>query len=291
MKKMLKNLMLLLAVLPLLTVSCSIFDEDNQEPGSGKGRVSVYVTDAPFPADLVEKVLVTVEKVALRYEKGKCPVPEGEDPEEFECEEGFLLVMEEPEIIDILQLQNGLTKLLADAEIPVGKYDMIRLYIEDAEIIVDSEKKYDLKVPGGSTDGLKIFLHDPIEVTEEGMAEILVDFDLSRSFNAIGNPKNKNGIKGFIFKPVIRAVDVTKTGSIKGKVQDADKKAVEGALITLLKGDEAITTALTDKNGGFKIIGIPPGNYRLTIEKEGYTTKSQDVNVSSKKETYVLSGL
>ena len=66
MKKMFKKLLFLLALVPMLSLSCSILEEDNQEPGSGKGRGSVYVTDAPFPADLVEQVLGTVEKVAPR---------------------------------------------------------------------------------------------------------------------------------------------------------------------------------------------------------------------------------
>jgi len=285
MNKLIKIFILLAIVLPALFHSCSLLEKET--PSKGRGKIAIHITDAPFPANLVEKVLVTIDSVGLRYEGGECKTPEGADPAEFDCNEGFLILLKEPVVMDLMQLRNGLTKLLVDAEIPVGRYDMVRIFVKEATIIVDPGKSYNLKVPGGSTGGLKIFLNNPVAVTEEGLAEVLLDFDLSRSFVALGNPKSKNGIHGFIFKPVIRAVNVNLTGSIKGKVVDTSNKAIENALVSLYKGDEEVTTSLTEDDGGFKIIGIPAGTYRMTVYKEGFKTAELTGIVVSKKQELV----
>jgi hypothetical protein len=285
MKKFLRIIAMLAIVVPVLFYSCSLLEDET--PSKGTGKIAIHITDAPFPADLVEQVLVTVDSIGLRYEGGECKTPEGADAAEFECEEGFLILLNEPVEIDLLQLRNGLTELLVDAEIPVGKYDMVKIFVKEATIIVEPGTSFALKIPGGSTGGLKIFLNEPVTVTEEGLAEVLLDFDLSRSFVALGNPKNKKGIHGFIFKPVIRAVDVNVSGSIKGKVVDASNKAIDNALVTLYKGEEEVTTSLTEEDGVFKIIGVPAGTYRMTVAKEGFVTAELTGIVVNKKKEVV----
>lgn len=194
------------------------------------------------------------------------------------------MILDEPAEVDLMQLQNGIVDLLAEAELPVGKYDMIRLFISEALIVIDEEKSFPLKIPGGSTGGLKIFLSEPIEVTGEGVAEVLIDVDLSRSFVVQGNPKNKKGITGFIFKPVIRAVRMAVSGSIKGKVTDAANVPVVQALVTVLQAGETVTTALTDEEGVFRVIGLPAGTYDLTIDAEGFKQAAISSVVVSKKQ-------
>jgi hypothetical protein len=281
MKKYLKTILVILILSPMLFLSCSLLHEET--PVTGKGKVVVHITDAPFPANLVEHVFVTIERVQLRLKDGNCKTTEGEEIPD--CDEGFMLLMDEPVEIDLLQLRNGLSQLLTDAEVPVGVYDMIRLIVQDAEIIIDSEISFPLKVPGGSTGGLKVFLSNPIVVTEDGLSEILIDFDLSRSFIALGNAKTKKGIHGFIFKPVIRAVDIAQSGSIKGKVLNGTNVPLENALVSLYQNSEVITTALTDAEGKFKIIGIPSGTYSLSVEKEGFeSVEVKNIVVTKKQE-------
>lgn len=288
---------IMLLTLPVIISSCSLLQDES--PAKGTGKVAVYITDAPFPADMVEKVLVTVERVELRIRGGECKTEEGEtvgdgDPnggnknqyKDYECDQGFVMVLDEPAEVDLMQLRNGIVDLLAEVELPVGKYDMIRLFITDALIVIDGEQSFPLKIPGGETGGLKIFLSEPLEVTEAGVAEVLLDVDLSRSFVALGNPKNKKGITGFIFKPVIRAVRMAASGSIKGRVTDVANVPVVQALVTVLQEGEPVTTALTDDEGIFRVIGLPAGTYDLTIEAEGFkkavisglaVTKKQEV--------------
>jgi Tfp pilus assembly protein PilF len=60
------------------------------------------------------------------------------------------------------------------------------------------------------------------------------------------------------------------TGQVKGKVTDAQKKPIEGAVVTIQHMDSATKYTLKTRKGGDYIqIGIPPGQYTVTAEKDG----------------------
>ncbi len=60
------------------------------------------------------------------------------------------------------------------------------------------------------------------------------------------------------------------TGQLKGKVVDAENKPVEGAKVTLRQADNNSKFDLkTNKKGEYMQIGLPPGDYTITAEKEG----------------------
>ena len=71
------------------------------------------------------------------------------------------------------------------------------------------------------------------------------------------------------------------TGMIKGKVIDAQNKPVEGAAVTLQQVDTNSKFQLkTNKNGEYMQIGVPPGNYKVTVEKDGLSsTKTTRVSL------------
>src|SRR5262249_23693651 len=62
-------------------------------------------------------------------------------------------------------------------------------------------------------------------------------------------------------------------GRARGKVTDPDGKGIEGVTITFeATGDMPHTlTTKTDKKGEYLHIGIPPGKYKITPSKDGYT--------------------
>jgi len=63
------------------------------------------------------------------------------------------------------------------------------------------------------------------------------------------------------------------TGSAKGKVVDANGKAVEGATVTIEGSDSGGRkfTVKTNKNGEFIQIGLQPGVYKFTAAKDNLT--------------------
>ena len=71
------------------------------------------------------------------------------------------------------------------------------------------------------------------------------------------------------------------TGQIRGKVTDAENKPVEGAKVTLQQTDTNTKFELkTKKNGEYMQIGMPPGQYKVTAEKDGLSaSKTQKISL------------
>jgi tetratricopeptide (TPR) repeat protein len=71
------------------------------------------------------------------------------------------------------------------------------------------------------------------------------------------------------------------TGMVKGKVFDGQDKPVDGAKVTIAFKDGISRTyeVKTNKKGEFIQIGLPPGNYSITAEKEKLGSQSFDARV------------
>src|SRR5690606_8515770 len=152
---------------------------------------------------------------------------------------------------------------------PAGRYDMVRLYIDEAGLkLKDSEEIHRVKVPGGSQTGIKIFLRPALEVAEGSLEEVLLDIDLSRSFILRGNPAHNNG---FIFKPVVRAANMAKAGCVRGLVTDTAGLKINEASVWI-EQDTVLATAFTDTLGYYAIMGVPAGTWSVSATKEGYDT-------------------
>lgn len=279
-----------LATTMIYFVSCDLSNNDLTPEGTG--RVVVSITDAPFPVGLVDKVMITVDTVELRKEGGTCTGKNGEsigkvrssngkgfDYSRFRCDSGYVVISTGEKEFDLLQLQNGVTEILADAQVPVGTYDIIRMELVKAVIYMD-EYTFTINIPESANNGLKIRLDTVLVVDGSNTAGVLVDLDLSRSFLTMGNPKAKGGILGFIFNPMIRAVNQHRAGNIYGRVLEGKNTPVAGALVTVKSGDKTISTAITGEKGYYRIIGLPVGTYQVSASKEGYITEtSGDIRI------------
>jgi outer membrane receptor protein involved in Fe transport len=67
------------------------------------------------------------------------------------------------------------------------------------------------------------------------------------------------------------------TGSIEGAVTDPNGAAVKGATISVTSPNLiSPQTAMTDDNGRFRILALPPGAYKLKVEASGFAPFEQD---------------
>ena len=244
-----------LSVVILAITGCQKTDKD------GTGRLLVHITDAPFPINLIEKATVTITKVEVRNDA------ESE-------EHPFLTIFEGSKEFNLLELRNGVMEELVDVEIPAGSYNLIRIYVEDAGIVVMDHESYSVKVPSGSQTGIKMFIKPSLQVQGGLTSEVILDFNLEKSFVLKGNMDSPAGIKGFNFKPVIRAVNKTITGTIQGVVSDSDMNPLPGVTVSIML-DELVTTP-TEEDGSYALPGIPSGIYSITAEDENYTTLTID---------------
>jgi Flp pilus assembly protein TadD len=77
-----------------------------------------------------------------------------------------------------------------------------------------------------------------------------------------------------------RPATAQSTGMIRGAVKDASGKPVDGAKISIdSEGTNRHFETKSDKKGEFVQIGLPPGNYRVTAEKDKSTAPPVPVNV------------
>ena len=275
MKIKLLSTFIVLASLFFLGCSEDLSTEENM------GRLTVHLTDAPFPYDLIAEANVTIFKVEARY---KGDSMEGDENTEDDGN-SFIVLMEEERDFNLLSLTNGITETLADIDVPAGSYDLIRIYVKGVNVVLKDESKYDLKVPSGEQTGIKVFIKPSIVVSGELSSDLLLDFDVGRSFIPKGNIKNISGINGFNFKPVIKASNMSFAGTLTGLVStmmEGEIIGLENATVSVFETGttvDPIMTAPTDENGNYTVMGLNAGSYDVMVELEGY--KSQIVERSN----------
>jgi len=218
------------------------------------GILSVKLTDTPFPIDMVSEANVTINKIEVR----KAQAGSDESP--------FLVLSEDEFSYNLLDLQNGLTADLVKIEVPAGDYDLVRLYVASADIKLKDETVYNLKVPSGDATGIKIFIDPTIRVVGGLTTDLVLDFDVSQSFVVQGDPYTTAGINGFIFKPVIRAADMSITGSLKGRVIDSEGSVLENAEVWI-EDDGMMYTTFSDVEGLYMLGNLPAGSYTVNATK------------------------
>jgi tetratricopeptide (TPR) repeat protein len=72
------------------------------------------------------------------------------------------------------------------------------------------------------------------------------------------------------------------TGMVKGKIVDEKGQPIEAAKVTITSLEQGVNrsfTVNTKKNGDYAQVGIPPGQYRVTAEKDKIGSQSRDVKV------------
>ncbi len=257
----LRSLFQLLFPVAALLASCS--DSNDSPSPDGTGRLVVKLTDKPFPYDLVSEANVTVFKVEARR------VDDDDDTDGEEGGSPYVVLMEEEMDVNLLDLVNGVTMELADTEVPAGTYDLVRIYVRGVNVVLTDERVFDLKVPSGEQTGIKVFIEPGLTVTGGLSADLLLDFDVSRSFVAKGSTNRVDGINGFNFKPVIKATNVSVAGTLAGRVtfmEEEVETGLEGAQITVLAADTVNTTAPADADGNYTIMGLTAGAYRVLAE-------------------------
>ena len=271
--KMLKNFLLAFAAL-LLFFGCSRYGNELQY--AQFGSIKLQLTDAPFPYELITEANITITKVEVRLKE-----------EGTETEEGgttFQTLFEGSEKVNMMELTNGVMLNMGETEVPVGTYDLVRVYVTDASIKLadDDETVYEVKVPSGSQTGIKIFIEPELVIVSELSEDLMLDVDLSQSFVLQGNLETPAGVSGFNFKPVLRAKNMSTTGTLSGTVTELVETvptAVEGAEVSILVNGEVYTTTATDASGGYTVSGLDPGTYTVKVNKANYVEATAEVSI------------
>ena len=250
---------------------------DSSAPSSG--TLSLRLTDAPFPYDSVARADMFVVRI-----DGKMADADSEDASGAEAtsnedpSKGWVTLAAPNQSFNLLDLQNGTTTSLGQATLPTGSYRGFRLILDtdrssvtlkDGTVLSGSATP-GIKWPSAGKTGVKINLDQPINLVAQG-ADMVIDFDLGRSFVLRGN---SIGDQGLLFKPVVRGVARDITGSVSGSVRadSATGAAVPLATVEALKAGTSLAdtsaanvlrTAQADSTGAFHLMYLLPGTYEV----------------------------
>jgi Domain of unknown function (DUF4382)/Carboxypeptidase regulatory-like domain len=239
--------------------ACSTSEIGPSSPAGNDGRTAVFLTDAPFPFDRIERVDIHIEEIALS--------PQADTSEGLPT---WVTVARPARTFNLLDLQNGTTALLGEAEVPPGQYRAVRLRFDpDRSSMTDRdgghpEIAWQAK---GEVPSLFSIVEEPMAIDENG-EDIVIDFDVGRSFL----PDSSTG--GFLFIPFLRAITRAGSGGIEGNLVNAETGdpiplaavSVHYAFDTTSVLGPLVATSRTDESGSFQASFLRPGRYRVVPE-------------------------
>jgi hypothetical protein len=260
----------------IISALCGCPAVDNPD---GTGRLRVAVTDKPFPFEYIRSAKLTITQVDVRaVEATDDPNADPNDPNEPNspaASGGFVTIFRGTREFDLVELRNGRTDLLADANVPAGEYDQMRLVVTKGIVTLTDGRTFDLRVPSGSSSGIK--LHFLFTVTDGEETPLLLDVDLSRAFRPVpaGKIDDPSTIREFQFQPSVamRLISILAAAKISGTVTAAEQP-VAGAAVTAFDGTTEVTSTATEADGAYTLVGLPTGAYRIEVSAAGYQDAS-----------------
>lgn len=236
---------------------------------AGTGKVTVQLTDAPFPYSEVSRVDIHVVRV-----DAKTSTTSEADAAAASDMSGWTTLASPNALINLLDLNGGKLTTLGTATLANGTYQGFRLVIDAAQssVTLKSGAKPDIQWPSANRSGIKVNLTTPLVVSSDSSV-FIIDFDIGRSFVMRGNSIAANGL---LFKPVVHAVAQDITGTFSGSVRGDTPTgtAIVGATVELLKAgtliddtnaDNVVRTTSTDANGAFTFGFVLPGTYVVRV--------------------------
>lgn len=276
----LRNLFLVAMIFATLSfVSCD--NNDGNDVNTSSIQLKLVDAEGEY-----EKVLVNIIDVQYNRNDGDSG---------WISFEGFTLPNTDDPLnrVDLTELVAGNTLVLTDEDIESGMLNQIRLILgEGNAIVLDGETtEIPLSTPSAMQSGLKLHLNTTLE---PGFSyTFILDWDVQKSIVKAGASGNYN------LKPVIRAIAEVNSGTILGRVADAEETEtvlmpLDNATIYLFDETDSaflssIATTYSNDDGLFILQGLPEGNYLLKIEKSDYTpfTSTEPIEVTKGLETNV----
>jgi Domain of unknown function (DUF4382) len=251
-------------------------------PGkAGTSAVSIYLTDDPSP--VFDNLFIDIQKVEVKAEDDS----EAENEHEHEAEHdendrhgstggGWITLDINPGIYDLLKFRNGLDTVLGTANFSSNRnLKKIRITLgQDNHAILNG-----ISIPlviKENNNILVINLEESLSASNDSRFQLSVDIDASRSVRRNGNE--------FELIPQVKSFNRAKAGSIEGKVLPADAHAI----VFAINGTDT-TSAMPEREGEFKIVGLKDGSYKLLFHAtaNNYLDSSVQAIVAGEEDTHV----
>jgi hypothetical protein len=208
-------LLALMALLPLAG-AC----DDSSTVSEDDAMLQIQMTDAA--ADYIQAADVWISKVYLQGGPGHAA-----DTTDAETS-GRVYLFNDPAHafhVNLLTLSaGGIANLTDSVTIPEGKYRQLRIVVDSAKVTLKAGFKFEdgtttktIKIPSGSTSGIKVKLPKDVELVKGSIATLLVDFDVDQSLKIQLSPGTTTTIRSISFEPLIQEKSRASQSHGKGK--------------------------------------------------------------------------
>ena len=234
-------------------------------------KVSVFLTDGPMD---LKNVFIDVQKVEIKIDNDSSSSDSDDDNYEDKDDDDHLkdrdkhgewkTLVFEPQVIDVLKLQNGVEMLLGSIEV-LRDVEKVRVTLGNNNTVVDEKDSTHNLILSNATNNLlyiKIGDDDCDKNDSTKSEEIRVDFDLSKSIQFLNGK--------YYLKPKLHSFSNSGYGEIEGKVLPEGIKAK----VTISNGQGEPSIGYPDKKGRFKVRGLKAGTYSVLFEAAGRTSKT-----------------
>jgi hypothetical protein len=272
MKKSTPFILISLISIAVVLYSCQKDVASNQSGSTDINKphaVTIYLTDHQTP--IFDSVFIDIRRLEVKLEDDR--LPDG----------GWVNLVINPGVYNILRFRNGLDTLFARGTLPNAKIKKVKLVLGTQNSAMKNGQSFPLLVKDEDREVIANLESSNFEITPTGQVLFWIDFDAGNSIQTDNSgPGNGNGYR---LKSHIKIFTRSNSGRIEGKVlprfADAIVKAVTGA--------DTATAIPEDDNGEFKIVGLNAGTYTLIIDgHNGYIdTIINNVIVRNRGDTHI----
>jgi hypothetical protein len=232
----------------------------NHNNSSSEGQMQVKLHDAPA---LFGAVQLDIQKVEVKNSSST-------------SDTSWVTISNQPQTVNLLDLTNGNTKIIASSNVKSGTYTTLRLVLGSNNKVEVNGTMMNLNLSSNAQAGVDVNINTQVDA--QNSATLLLDFDVARSITA--------GLTGsFTLNPVIAATQESNSGDVSGQIQPANAMTA----VYVKSGSDTVSSTYSDTTSGdFKLIGLAQGNYDVNIHSmnSAYSdTTISNVSVAAKQET------
>jgi len=230
-------------------------------------QVKIYLTDHATP--VFDSVFIDIQKLEVKTEDSNS------------TSEGWTVLTIHPGVYNILRFRNGLDTLFANGTLTSNRIKKLRLTLGTNNSLMKNGQSFPLKIADNDKQVVANLLSTNFDVAGSQVF-FWIDFDAGNSIRVDNSGPGKNN--GFLLKPSIKIFTHGQSGRIEGRVFP---RAADPIIKAIIGSDTA--TAIPDREGEFKIVGLNPGTYQVLIDAQnGYVdTVINNVMVRKGEDTHL----
>ncbi len=227
-------------IVALLVIFVSACEKDaTKNPAEQNNSFTIKMTDAPANYSALQ---IEIERVEA-YLQG----------------EGWMVLSEEAQLVNVLELTNGNSVAIAqESGIQTGLFTAVALYIGDENTLFVDENGSQVSISLEGNARIELAINQ--QISEDSHAEVLLDFNVAASIieSASGD---------FVLDPEVTVVTDVETG-----VQGQLSLPVAAVIMLQNQAGEILYSTFADASGAFSISGVAAGAYDLVVQFQAQGT-------------------